>query len=578
MWVAFDPPSSNPWLRAYTLSTGARDASKDINTAEAHEGHAHGGGAPEGLWTDGTTIWVADDDDDALLAFTIATNEPDESREITLHSDNDRPRGIWSDGVFIWVVDVADNKAYAYRLADGSRVPARDYAPLHAENTVPTGIWSNGTTTWVADATDDKLYAYNAHPLSVLLRATAGKTTATKAQLELLRHTGNWYYKADTGPHAACSTTATAADAKVNLAGLTPGATYTYQAFSASGCATANLLASATFTTGAPALTASYGDTELTLTLAGWVAGTGAGQDGNWYYKADTGPHAACSTTAQSNAAVHLTGLTGGTVYTYTAYRDGNCANVIDAAPAFTTHAANTTPALAAALETTTSLRLTLSDYTGPWWYKYTVPATPAGVCTPASEATVVATGLAKNTSYTFKAYRAAGCASSRPAGHRRRRQHRPDPDRSQNPVGVGLPHPERLDSRKSWRWLLADSMPIRRRTSGTQGCRSGAINRGEEIYVPDLSTANTNYTFTAYRNIYGCSGTVIGTVTFTTLATLQPGEYDGSKSGWNSDELITGVTDPEIISDPSALWSDGTTLWVHSRSLRKLAAFQPGQ
>ena len=136
------------------------------------------------------------------------------------------------------------------------------------------------------------------------------------------------------------------------------------------------------------------------------MAGTGVGKDGNWHYKADSGPHTACSATAQTASAVHLSGLTAGTGYTYTAYSDGNCASAIDAAPAFTTHAA----APAAAIPSETSLQLTLSNYTGPWWFQHTGNSAP---CVAASGATALATGLAKNTGYTFKAYRAGGCASA---------------------------------------------------------------------------------------------------------------------------------------------------------------------
>ena len=60
--------------------------------------------------------------------------------------------------------------------------------------------------------------------------------------------------------------------------------------------------------------------------------------DGDWYYKADAAPHMSCQgpVTARSTT---LSGLSGGTTYTYTAYSDSTCttANALATASAFTT-------------------------------------------------------------------------------------------------------------------------------------------------------------------------------------------------------------------------------------------------
>ena len=47
-------------------SNRARAASKDINTLQAAENRA-----PQGLWSDGTTMWVADGDDKKLYAYLL---------------------------------------------------------------------------------------------------------------------------------------------------------------------------------------------------------------------------------------------------------------------------------------------------------------------------------------------------------------------------------------------------------------------------------------------------------------------------------------------------------------------------
>ena len=129
------------------------------------------------------------------------------------------------------------------------------------------------------------------------------------------------------------------------------------------------------------------------------------GHTGNWYYKANKVPHTTCYT-AQSTNTASLTGLTAGTEYTYTAYRYSNCSTAI-ANVTFTTGVGLTEVHV-----TATTARLDLTGHTGAWWYDDTGAAVS---CTSVSSGTYLARvkDLTKNTSYTFKAYSASGCASA---------------------------------------------------------------------------------------------------------------------------------------------------------------------
>ena len=51
-------------LYAYNLFTKARDPDNDFNTLQAA-----GNGRPRGLWSDGTTLWVMDPDDEKIYAY-----------------------------------------------------------------------------------------------------------------------------------------------------------------------------------------------------------------------------------------------------------------------------------------------------------------------------------------------------------------------------------------------------------------------------------------------------------------------------------------------------------------------------
>ena len=52
--VILAPLAATP-IYAYRLATGTRDANKDFDTLSAA-----GNNTPAGLWSDGTTMWVAD--------------------------------------------------------------------------------------------------------------------------------------------------------------------------------------------------------------------------------------------------------------------------------------------------------------------------------------------------------------------------------------------------------------------------------------------------------------------------------------------------------------------------------------
>ncbi|MBC6410170.1 MAG: hypothetical protein GDA42_06890, partial [Ekhidna sp.] len=65
---------------------------------------------------------------------------------------NEAPVGLWSDGTTMWVLDSEDDKIYAYTLADGMRDAVKDIETLRpAGNEAPVGLWSDGTTMWVTD-------------------------------------------------------------------------------------------------------------------------------------------------------------------------------------------------------------------------------------------------------------------------------------------------------------------------------------------------------------------------------------------------------------------------------------------
>ena len=362
MWVT-SSGSSEDFIRAYTLATGAPDSSKDITL---HTDNAD----PEGIWGNSSTIWVTDGNDKKLYAYNRSSKQRDSSKDITLHANQATPRGIWSNGTTMWVADSGGTEeVWAYRLSSGSRNAARDYETLYAagnrsprsiwsdgettwitdrtdgkvyaynqldksrvssrdydldpSNTRPTGIWSNGATMWVADEDDNRLYTYPNFAKNSLVGSNLGATAVT---LTVSEHTGQWWYKSTTSGMTTCTDAGSAASARV--AGLTKNTSYTFTAYSNSTCTTAIGTAALPFTTLTPTLRADATTNagEVRLILWSW----NVSQDGQWHYKHNQSG-AQCSV-AQSSINITVSGLTSGTAHVFSAYSDSNCSNLIVAA------------------------------------------------------------------------------------------------------------------------------------------------------------------------------------------------------------------------------------------------------
>ena len=136
---------------------------------------------PTGIWSNGTIMWVVDSVDDMIYAYRISDKSrvpgedfsQNEVRGCLTCSENNTPTGLWSDGTTMWVADIDDEKIYSYFMSNKTRDGTKDFdqATLRGAgdgngNRDPQGLWSDGTTMWVLNAnsgsnTDDKIYSYN---------------------------------------------------------------------------------------------------------------------------------------------------------------------------------------------------------------------------------------------------------------------------------------------------------------------------------------------------------------------------------------------------------------------------------
>ena len=148
---------------AYTLATGVRDSSKDITLVS-------GNTKAEGVWCDDNTVWTAEDDftgSNEIFAYNRADGTqntdvdfPDLDPTVDGSPLNANPRGIYSNGETMFVVDDEDATVYAWKVSDQMRDEDKEIA-LDGDNADPEGLWFDGRVLWVVDDADDRVYVYD---------------------------------------------------------------------------------------------------------------------------------------------------------------------------------------------------------------------------------------------------------------------------------------------------------------------------------------------------------------------------------------------------------------------------------
>ena len=150
----------------------------------------------------------------------------------------------------------------------------------------------------------------------------------------------------------------------------------------------------------------SVGATEATLTIAGW-------DNKVWHYKQTSPSGGACSAEVDADTSTaDLTGLSGNTHYTFSAYSDSSCMTELANVQFLTTSNEVSNQTLTAGSLGATKATLIIAGWDNKvWHYKQTSPS--GGTCSGAIAAGTSKadlTGLSGNTDYTFSAYSKDGC------------------------------------------------------------------------------------------------------------------------------------------------------------------------
>jgi len=128
---------------------------------------AEGLNSPEGIATDGTSIWIVDGRAKRVFEYSSAagftSGSHASSSDFALDGSNGKAKGITTDGESIWVVD--DNKTdrvFKYDVASGSLAGSW---VIDSANAKPAGITidpSNVGDIWIVDDGTDEVFQYTA--------------------------------------------------------------------------------------------------------------------------------------------------------------------------------------------------------------------------------------------------------------------------------------------------------------------------------------------------------------------------------------------------------------------------------
>ena len=105
-------------------------------------------------------MWVADDEDDKIYAYNLDDKARAPGKDFdTLNAAGNRdPEGIWSDGETMWVADRRGQQdlRLQYGRPDAGLRQGLQHPERRREQMTTEGIWSDGETMWVADTVDEK--------------------------------------------------------------------------------------------------------------------------------------------------------------------------------------------------------------------------------------------------------------------------------------------------------------------------------------------------------------------------------------------------------------------------------------
>ena len=193
----------------------------------------------------GTTNWGSPRNVGLAPAqYTISSLTTDTEYDVQVRTKNNNGYGPWSTTV-------------TGTTANGKPPKPTTASVAAVTDTSDTGRFTKLKATWSAvtvltGAPSVSQYQIRYRTVNINTNQSgilsASVTSGTKATLKITGQARDWWYKktAPTAPAGTCTKVENSTTG--NLTGLTPGTTYTYKAYSATGCGDSNMTGTATFT------------------------------------------------------------------------------------------------------------------------------------------------------------------------------------------------------------------------------------------------------------------------------------------------------------------------------------------
>ena len=169
-WIVDD---ENKSALAFDIATRARDASKDFSRTLLTSAFTSTFASLSGAFNDDTTVWIMDNNSYIALAFNIATRTRDSSKDFSqsllrsIVGTSISPNGGFSDGTTAWIIDSNNQTAWAFTIATMSRDSDKDIKRDMVQSTIiggssPTlfGGFTDKSTAWLLDSTNDTAWAF----------------------------------------------------------------------------------------------------------------------------------------------------------------------------------------------------------------------------------------------------------------------------------------------------------------------------------------------------------------------------------------------------------------------------------
>ena len=135
VWVGDVTDGTGGRIIKYSM-TGTYESTFDLHNTDrlASNNNTH----PAGIWSDGTTLWVVDNRDDRAYAYVLSSGARDATKDIETTGGNSSPITIHSNSDIILIGDT-DRSIYRYLLGE-NQVPFLNGNSILYESNSPTRI------------------------------------------------------------------------------------------------------------------------------------------------------------------------------------------------------------------------------------------------------------------------------------------------------------------------------------------------------------------------------------------------------------------------------------------------------